>query len=536
MPQTFDYSASSVGIDGAAGGVVNGTILPAQFWSPSGGIHVQLNYMVPEWNPPYELTRDIQLDVEGVRDTLNYSYLPFEPRAWAGHPEFEMDGGLPGPGNLVLMNVYGVHPSGWNAYTVFEGIAAPAWDFGTIPALFASTQAMDAFFGSRGLRDGPLWDQLNANWAASVAPIYARELSSVAAIRSQWTVLDGIMRLTFTGDPNSAMTIGDLLRVDANVIFPFANEDVLIIMTPHDDQVDFGPFGYSARRLELRLGAGDDTLDFYTPVNVNLGTRPPDHLAVSGGAGFDVIGINVSGSAFVDGGDGVDWITVASVVGDASAVTVLGGRGEDSIEVYAGETNRLSGGASNDFIVDDTAEGKLFGGSGDDDLNGGGGSDRIVGGSGDDLIAGDFGFVEESNVFGADQLFGGGGDDTMFGDDGNDSLFGGNGSDKLDGGVGRDLLVGGRSDDDLSGGEGADRFVFRRGMGSDRIEDFDHRSGDILALDNSLWTGNLGTAQVIARFAGVVGGFVTFDFGARGQIVLEGLGTLRGLNDTIDIV
>ncbi len=87
-------------------------------------------------------------------------------------------------------------------------------------------------------------------------------------------------------------------------------------------------------------------------------------------------------------------------------------------------------------------------------IYGAGGDDKLSGGIRDDLLAG------------------GRGNDTIAGMPGNDRLDGGDGNDTLGGGSGNDLLFGGRGDDALAGGWGADTFVFRRGDGSDTIEDF----------------------------------------------------------------
>ena len=66
---------------------------------------------------------------------------------------------------------------------------------------------------------------------------------------------------------------------------------------------------------------------------------------------------------------------------------------------------------------------------------------------------------------GGDKLIGGPGG-------GNDTLYGGGGNDNLKGGRGNDVLRGDKGDDTLDGGGGADRFVFKRGDGSDTINNF----------------------------------------------------------------
>jgi RTX calcium-binding nonapeptide repeat (4 copies) len=99
----------------------------------------------------------------------------------------------------------------------------------------------------------------------------------------------------------------------------------------------------------------------------------------------------------------------------------------------------------------------FFGRYGDDHIYAGGGNDKAHGGKGNDLIDG------------------GDGNDHLSGDKGNDGLAGGSGNDHLDGGKGRDFLVGGAGRDKLEGGDGSDKFVLRKGMGVDTIEDFDKK-------------------------------------------------------------
>ncbi len=77
----------------------------------------------------------------------------------------------------------------------------------------------------------------------------------------------------------------------------------------------------------------------------------------------------------------------------------------------------------------------------------------------------------------ADVLHGGAGRDPLSGGAGNDKLYGGNGPDILRGGDGRDRLIGGKGDDtltgdDLFGPQSKDIFVFKKGGGSDTVNDF----------------------------------------------------------------
>ncbi|MBZ9674045.1 beta strand repeat-containing protein [Mesorhizobium sp. ES1-3] len=72
----------------------------------------------------------------------------------------------------------------------------------------------------------------------------------------------------------------------------------------------------------------------------------------------------------------------------------------------------------------------------------------------------------------ADILFGLVGGETLWGNGGNDLIYAGAGNDVLAGGAGDDTLVGGTGSDYSNGEDGSDSYVFRRGDGSDTIEDF----------------------------------------------------------------
>lgn len=56
---------------------------------------------------------------------------------------------------------------------------------------------------------------------------------------------------------------------------------------------------------------------------------------------------------------------------------------------------------------------------------------------------------------------------------GHNDLIGNDGKNRLQGFEGNDILEGGRGNDTLEGGAGSDQFMFAKGFGSDRIEDFE---------------------------------------------------------------
>ena len=85
--------------------------------------------------------------------------------------------------------------------------------------------------------------------------------------------------------------------------------------------------------------------------------------------------------------------------------------------------------------------------------------------------------------------------DRLVGTDGPDYISGLAGNDSLIGGAGDDFLAGGLGKDTLTGGAGADVFVFDAALvkNIDRVTDFNAGEGDLIRLDDGVFT----------RFAGV---------------------------------
>ncbi|TAK86261.1 MAG: hypothetical protein EPO12_02655, partial [Aquabacterium sp.] len=163
-----------------------------------------------------------------------------------------------------------------------------------------------------------------------------------------------------------------------------------------------------------------------------------------------------SGDDTVRGGDGMDWMYGGegndSLFGDAGSDSLVGNSGNDAL--YGGTGNdtlrgsegndTLYGGADNDTLYASGAESRLYGEDGNDNLQGGSSLSLLMdGGAGNDTLS-------VYNSVGAD-------------------LRGGAGADKLSGGTGNDTLDGGSEADELLGGAGDDRYVLRRGSGSDNV-------------------------------------------------------------------
>lgn len=209
-----------------------------------------------------------------------------------------------------------------------------------------------------------------------------------------------------------------------------------------------------------------------------------------------VLGVEVTGN------DSNNKMT-GSIVRDI----LRGGKGNDTLDAYHGDGDRLYGEEGNDtLILGGAVRAKLYGGTGDDVYKitaWGDGLDSVVekAGEGTDRIQlssanvdmnranlknienltftigkGDVVYTVKGNGLnnvisthdgldvvhgggGHDKIHGGTGADTLYGDAGNDTLNGGTGSDTLFGGDGNDLIEGGGGAGDwASGGEGNDRI------------------------------------------------------------------------------
>jgi hypothetical protein len=171
---------------------------------------------------------------------------------------------------------------------------------------------------------------------------------------------------------------------------------------------------------------------------------------------------------------------------EISAIVIVAGPGNDTVENSTGITSTIYAGSGNDVLVGGSARDVLFGGHGNDRLIGNGGDDAAFGftgndfydlGDGADVVWADSGRNEINSGNGNDIVYGGtgvdivdagAGDDSVFGLAGNDQLDGGSGDDLLMGlegndllqsDSGRNLLYGGVGDDDIRGGSGDDALV-----------------------------------------------------------------------------
>lgn len=295
-------------------------------------------------------------------------------------------------------------------------------------------------------------------------------------------------------------------------------------------------------------GIGDDTL---------VGSAGADRMV--GGAGFDFA--EYSGAT---GGMRIDLmaptLNTNLALGDVhlGIEGVIGGTGADNIRGTLGD-DILRGGGNVDWLFGRRGNDQLEGGVGDDVLLGGVGMDTLSGGANRDRAqysesltgltadlqspqnnsgeaAGDvFEFIEDlAGSSHDDRLFGDAFANRLFGRDGADGLWGRNGADYLNGGAGRDTLDGGAANDTLRGGTHGDTFVFTGGI--DVIEDFRRSEGDVLQIDDTIFGPGWEPVDLIDSFARMQGADVIFDFGFGNALTLQGVGTLSGFEDVLQIV
>ena len=235
-------------------------------------------------------------------------------------------------------------------------------------------------------------------------------------------------------------------------------------------------------------GAGDDWLYGVSGSDTLLGGDGDDHLHVAailnhynqvdGGAGFDTLVVEGSGSIIVD-------------LAASQIERVYGGDGNDSYSNhFAATAVEIDAGAGNDNLFGGNGNDTLCGDDGNDTINGGLGADVIIGGDGIDLASfmysneavtvdlstgiGVGGHAEGDLLSGIENLYGSYMSDTLTGDSGDNKLQGGSGNDTLSGGAGNDTLLGDFGNDVLIGSAGADAFRFNRFFGNaDVILDFE---------------------------------------------------------------
>lgn len=291
----------------------------------------------------------------------------------------------------------------------------------------------------------------------------------------------------------------------------------------------------TVRRIDVTEGtSGDQTviLDFgagtFAPgvsgaagIAIDLGAGTDDALKIVGTSGADNLvcgsaGIAINADAFVDItasnveafvislGDGDDALTGAgnAATGNAAfatALTVYGGAGNDTLRGGAGD-DTLSGGAGNDTFV------MGAGPDGADALNGGPGTDTADYGARSaaitvtiDDVADDGAAGEADNIATDIEILKGGlGDDLLTGSGNADTIYGGPGNDAITGGPGNDLLYGDAGDDTFDEGSSASGSdVLNGGAGIDTASYAGRSNAVTVVLDALANDGEPGEADKV---------------------------------------
>ncbi|MCW2921584.1 MAG: Proprotein convertase [Thermoleophilia bacterium] len=293
------------------------------------------------------------------------------------------------------------------------------------------------------------------------------------------------------------------------------------------DRIDFGlasdPIGVS---LEAGTATGEG-VDTITNIEDVRGSEYDDVIegddftnAIDALGGNDIVDSREGTSEAVDGGDGLDTLSYASLsfsVSDTLGVSIPGGV-SGSADDHSNFEN-VKGSAYNDRLGAPVAGGELYGEDGDDELYGGDGGDTLEGGAGqDELYPGD----------GTDTVLGGSDDDLVdYSDAGSavtvsleaESATGSSiGTDSLtsvedvDGSAYGDDIVGSSSENVLKGGGGGDTISGR--SGNDSVQG----QGGVDVLSGGLGTDQIdGGADVdTVSYASASAG-VTVDLGGDGE-------------------
>ena len=164
---------------------------------------------------------------------------------------------------------------------------------------------------------------------------------------------------------------------------------------------------------------------------------------------------------------------------------VYGELGDDTLYGESGN-DTLYGGEGNDFLDGGNGNNLLYGEAGNDTIYAGDGVDVIYGGEGNDYV---------SAGYGDDRLYGEAGNDSLDGGYGSDYIEGGEGNDTIYGGDGADTIIGGEGNDYLNGGYGSDIYLYNRGDGADRINDWDYNVNNV---DTISFGANISKSDIVA--------------------------------------
>ncbi|MFJ1291253.1 calcium-binding protein [Paracoccus yeei] len=235
--------------------------------------------------------------------------------------------------------------------------------------------------------------------------------------------------------------------------------------------------GGTTQIVEIRI-ADDNWSIGDGRANVLRGTSAAENLV--GGAGNDSYYVTAGDRVVETANAGIDTVFTDFSRGLETNVENLTLLGTGNINGTGNAlANRITGNAGNNTLLGGLGKDTLLGGAGNDTLNGGGGDDRLDGGAGMDLVAygaATGGVRVNLATAGAQAIGGGQGRDMLSGIEhvnGSgfaDVLTGNAGANLLFGAAGNDALVGGAGNDTLNGGLGTDTAGFGAAAGGVRVD------------------------------------------------------------------
>ena len=386
------------------------------------------------------------------------------------------------------------------------------------------------FNGSQSWDAGAGTDRATVDYSAFGQGVYSVNVTGGISLRTNdgmgWVTLYNVENFSILGGSGNDQLSGQ------------GGDDVLIGNDGNDQLI--GNEGNDA----LSGGAGDDGL------NGGDGTD-----VLSGGAGNDSLTDTAGSGGVIDGGSGIDSLTLARSTSTADEVFTVNTAATDGASFTTSDGTTVTGielinlttGSGNDQVT------LVANAAGSQSWDAGAGTDRatvdysafgqgvysvnVTGGI--SLRTNDgMGWVTLYNVenfsilggSGNDQLSGQGGDDVLIGNDGNDQLIGNAGNDTLSGGAGDDNLNGGDGIDVLSGGAGNDQINGQGGV--DRVDYYYSVASVVVDLATGTALDGSGGTDTLSNIEDVRGSrdFGDSIIGDTADNKIEGLGG----NDTLD--
>ena len=310
---------------------------------------------------------------------------------------------------------------------------------------------------------------------------------SNAAVGKLSTATSGTVTSTFNATTGTWTASGKLANVNtllANLQFIPANngtDNFTVVATVSDNQAaplvatkSFKIPGSSLLKAtagnDILIGTtGDDTVTYASatgPVTVSLNITTAQNTVNSG---MDqLIGIdNLIGSKFND-----------KLTGDSDDNVIQGGAGNDTIRGWSGADAMLGGIGNDTYYVENAGDVVT------EKFN-----------AGTDLVSSNLSYtlglhLENLTLTGPNAIdgVGNGLNNKLIGNAANNFLSGDAGSDILSAGSGDDYLNGGSGKDTLTGGAGKDTFFIGSKDAFDTITDFNVTGGDIIELDDDVFT------------------------------------------------